>query len=458
MFRKTALITVIIGFLLLLSACSGATVPDQADPPTELPVIPTPTTEASGIRLVADGSGDYPDLETAINKAETGETVFLEAGTYRINKVLEIEKSVAIVGAGIDETIITSSVTGAVLHFTGNGSYTLSGVTVQHEGDLPAHVVLVENGEIDFYNCRFTGSAGVVSDLNAGLMIRGSTTGTIKNCQVDHNATAGIFLIGEANVLMEGNSCKNNRELGIAFRENAGGTARDNVCNENGEAGFYMDSNGTILLEGNECSHNGNDETPGVGMLIGGEAGPTIAGNTCNANTYAGISFGQSAGGNTKNNECTFNGFAGINLEGESSPTLEGNTCNENGDADMGIGIAYFNNTGGTAKGNTVKENRRDGIFIMHDAAPELIENICSMNKKYGILYAGTQGGSAIKNQCAFNEWAGIMVSQTSVPLLKENTCHSNQAGIYIEETADPELVDNELYGNSKEDLVDLRE
>lgn len=123
----------------------------------------------------------------------------------------------------------------------------------------------------------------------------------------------------------------------------------------------------------------------------------------------------------------------------------------------MGIGIAYFENSGGTAKGNTLKENKRDGIFIMRDAAPELIENICSKNQKYGILYAGTQGGSAKKNQCTFNEWAGIMVTENSIPLLEENICFSNQAGIYIEDTANPELVDNDLHDNSKEDLVDLR-
>ena len=32
-----------------------------------------------------------------------------------------------------------------------------------------------------------------------------------------------------------------------------------------------------------------------------------------------------------------------------------------------------------------------------------------------------------------------------------------NQVGIYIAESANPELVNNELYDNVKEDLYDLR-
>jgi parallel beta-helix repeat protein len=455
--KKYFPIIVFIGFFLILTACAGSTGSNQVDSPTKIPPIPTPTTEISGIHLSADGSGDYPKLETAIIQAEAGETIILEAGTYRLDKILEIDNSITIIGAGMDETIIASNVTGTVLHFIGDGAYTLEGITVQHEGEIPAHAVVVENGQIDFSNCHFTGASGATNNTSAGVMIRGTATGTVKDCLIDNNATAAIYLAGEANILMEGITCTDNRELGIAFRENAGGTVKDNVCNKNGEAGFYIDSNGTILLEGNECSHNGSEESSGVGILVGGEANPTIEKNTCNGNKNAGISFGQFAGGNIKNNECTFNGFAGINVEDEAKPNLEGNTCSKNGADELGVGIAYFENSGGVAKNNTLRENKRDGILVMHDAAPELLENDCSMNQKFGIFYSGNQGGSAIKNQCAFNNWFGIYVSENSQPLLQENICNNNQAGIFIEDTANPELVDNDLYGNLKDNLVDPR-
>ena len=451
MFKKYVLTIVFAGFFLFLFACSTPT----ENPPTELSPAEAPTAESGGIKLTTDGSGDYPDLEAAIAKAEAGETITLEAGTYRLDETLEINKSITLTGSGMEETLIVSNAAGAVLHFSGEGTYSLEGITVQHDGDTPAHAVLVDNGEIDFFNCRFNGSKGVSSDPKAGLTIRGNATGTVKDCQVNNNMNAGILLAGNSNIVLEGNTCENNLGVGIVYQENAGGTARSNVCTGNGEAGFYLDSNGEPLLEGNQCSQNGNEEVLGNGIMVRGKA--ILKDNICNANKYAGIAFGGSATGVATKNECSGNGLFGIYLEGEAAPTLEENTCNQNGTDNQGSGIAYFNNSGGTAKGNTLKENKQDGIFVGSEAAPELIENLCNANTSFGINYRGTQGGSASKNMCGFNGQIGILVDMNSTPLLEENSCFSNQAGIYIVETANPELVNNELFDNAQGDLVDLR-
>jgi len=93
MFKKIVLLTLLNGFLIVLTACSSPTVSDQAELATEIPPLPTPMIEFLGIRLSADGSGDYPDLKTAIASVEAGETLVLEAGTYRLNEKLEIEPS-----------------------------------------------------------------------------------------------------------------------------------------------------------------------------------------------------------------------------------------------------------------------------------------------------------------------------------------------------------------------------
>jgi len=458
MFKKFVLGAILAGFSLFLISCSSSGGAGQTDTPTEPPPVSTPTTETSGIKLTADGSGDYPDLATAITAAEAGETILLEAGTYRLDETLEINKSISLIGSGMDETIILSSAAKAVLLFSGEGAFALEGITVQHEGDAPAQVVLVENGEIDFSNCRFTGSSGAFDNPNAGLMIRGNTTGTVEKCQVDNNVTAGIFLAGESNVVLDGNTCENNRGVGITFRENAGGEARNNNCTGNDFAGFFLESSGKLLLEENQCSRNGTEGKFGGGIFVSGAAAPTLEGNTCNANSYTGIAYGGGAPvGLAINNECSWNGQFGIYLEGEAAPTLEKNTCNQNGTGDKGAGIAYFDNTSGAAKENTVKENKSEGIFVGEEAAPDLIENVCSMNVNHGINYLGTKGGTAEKNQCGYNGQAGILVDMNSMPLLKENSCFNNRAGIYIVASANPELVDNELNGNSVDNLIDLR-
>lgn len=449
MLKKTLLAIFFMGILISLLSCSGGATTETI--PTENP------TKAPDIRISADGSGDYPDLETAIDQANPGEIIFLEAGTYRLEEHLTINKSIVLTGNSHENTIIISSAEGSALRFTGDGPFALEGITVQHDGAVPAVVISVENGEINFSNCHITGAIKPENALSAGLAIAGSATGSVKNCIINKNSNIGIILAGDSDILLEGNTCADNYGIGIYFRENASGEVRNNACNNNDYAGFLLDGDGEVLLENNQCSHNGPQDEMGGGILIRGKATPVLNGNSCNNNPHLGIAFGGSSGGNANDNDCSQNGFAGIYLEGEANPALTGNTCNENGKGDQGIGIIYFNQSGGLAIGNVTNKNYRAGIVVLEEATPELLQNECNENTAFGINYNGTLGGSATKNQCASNGQIGIIVASNSTPRLQENSCYGNQAGIYIAETANPELVDNDLHDNSQDDLVDLR-
>jgi parallel beta-helix repeat protein len=477
MMKKALSAIILIGILLVALACLGGAATEQAAIPTEIPSTATPTDEP-GIHLSASNV-NYP-LEKAIEQAKPGETIHLEAGTYSVITPLLIDKPLTLIGAGHESTIITSYATGSVIHYTGEGLFTLEGIAVQHKGDQPASAVLVENGEINFSNCRLTGATIIDNgNLAAGLFALGNATGSVKNCIVDNNLAAGIFLAGNSSFSLEDNICQGNDGFGIVFRENAGGLALNNKCNNNVVAGFFLLSDGEIQLKNNECSHNGAEEDSSGGIIVRGTTKPILDGNTCTDNPAIGIVFREEAGGKAINNDfsrnglegiflegkaapeiqsniCSQNGLAGIFIVGEATPNLKGNTCNQNGTASKGAGIAYFDQTGGVASENTVSNNR-DGIFISAAAAPELVENMCSENVEYGIYYANQSGGSAIKNQCTGNGKAGIAAAENSTPLLQENICFGNQVGIYIAETANPELVNNDLYENTQDDLVDLR-
>lgn len=468
--KRILSVTIFTGILLILAACGGGPSTEQANLPTE----------DLGIHLSADGSGDYPDLETAVAEVEAGETINLAGGTFRLEETLVIDKSIALVGAGRDKTIIISSAEGNVLRFIGDGKYTLEGITVQHDGTLPANVIRVDNGEINFSNCHLTG-ATISNDgkLTAGLSVLGDTTGSVKNCIVDNNLAAGILLVENSYLSLEENICQHNDGFGIVFKDNAGGLALNNKCNNNVVAGFFLQSEGEILIKNNECSRNGAEGDASGGIIVRGTTKPILDGNTCTDNPSIGIIYREEAGGQAINNDlsrngvegiflegnaapsiegniCSQNGVAGIFIVGQAAPILKGNTCNQNGTESKGAGIAYFDQTGGLASGNTVSNNR-DGIFISAEAAPELVENMCSENFEYGIFYAAQSGGSAIRNQCTGNGKAGIAAAENSTPLLQENICYGNLAGIFVAETANPEMANNDLHDNTEDDLVDLR-
>jgi len=60
-------------------------------------------------------------------------------------------------------------------------------------------------------------------------------------------------------------------------------------------------------------------------------------------------------------------------------------------------------------------------------------------------------------NGCARNAQARIGYSDLAGGVARENDCVGNRWGIYVAETADPDLIDNDCRDNTSEDLLDLR-
>lgn len=60
-------------------------------------------------------------------------------------------------------------------------------------------------------------------------------------------------------------------------------------------------------------------------------------------------------------------------------------------------------------------------------------------------------------NGCAGNAQPGIGYPDMAGGVARENECVGNRWGIYVGETADPELIDNDCRDNTSEDILDLR-
>ena len=60
--------------------------------------------------LTVGSSGDYTNIQDAIDAASDGDTISVEAGTY--SETLSVTKDIAIVGAGSDSTTLSADGTG----------------------------------------------------------------------------------------------------------------------------------------------------------------------------------------------------------------------------------------------------------------------------------------------------------------------------------------------------------
>jgi parallel beta-helix repeat protein len=365
--------------------------------PTETPAPEAaPAMDLSEIHLEANGSGDFPTIGEALAIADQGATLFLGAGTYRLEQVLTFGDAVHLVGAGMDQTEIVSTLPEHVLRFEGVGPFTAEGITFRHEGTEPADVVAVVGGEVSFRRCRFSGGVyGEQTGVGSGLYLGGSTHGEVRGCESSDNELHGLLLMERALPVIAANSFVGNGDSGIAYLDRAAGTAGDNHCSKNGNYGIYLDGEARPELVGNLIQGNGAcgiaywDRTAGAarenqisghardGIYITEQAQPTLEGNSSRDNGETGIAYQGRSGGIARDNDCSANEIHGIYADDEAQPLLEGNTCNNNGDT----GIAYFASAGGSARGNHCAGNAHHGIYVAESAGPLLLENECPLDE-----------------------------------------------------------------------------
>ena len=410
------IIPVLVFGMILLTACNLPGRLPQGTTTTVNPVLTADITQPSDgltnftpsavIRLFPDGSGDYASLIQAVENAPVGASIILATGTYELTDFLDIEKSLTITGAGMDQTVITTIIGEDAIGFYGPGTFTLSDLTIQYAGTSPSDVFLVDNGTVFISNCRFTGGVEDTGDAaigyGVGLFIQGTSDGIIRNSQFLHNQSGGLVIIDDSSITIQSNTFTINTDSGLTLRGTYSGLVEGNTSTYNKFHGIALMDNTSATLQSNFCSNNEN----------------------------SGIVFFDNSVGSAKENESTKNGFHGIAVLGNSHPLLEENTCSEN----TYDGIAYFENAYGTARGNNCLNNVGNGLSAADNSSPTVESNIFSYNMLSGVSFYPGSAGSAQGNTCAFNGW-----------------------GIYVEKGANPTLGNNTVYSNTTADILDER-
>jgi parallel beta-helix repeat protein len=314
-------------------------------------------------------------FEQAVARAQPGDTVEVPAGRFTLMQSVLVNKSLTIRGAGPDKTTLLSWEPDFAIKFTGDRQWTLENLSLEHVGNKPADVVIVDSGVIRIRNCHFSGA--VYDEKNrrggSGICLIGTARGVVSNCVCRNNGSTGIVVSAQAQPLLEGNTCEQNRHRGIAYFNTGGGSARNNICRGNHFQGIYVADQAQPTLEANICEDNKED-----GIAICGQARPMLLENRCQRNQQNGISYWDSAAGVGRNNICSVNGLHGIEVAGEAQPTLETNLCEHN----KQNGIAYLESAGGTARNNICRNNGEYGIYTQPGTRAVLEGNREEGNKR----------------------------------------------------------------------------
>ena len=235
---------------------------------------------------------DYEKIQWAVGNASAGDTVFVEAGTYYENVV--IDKSLSLKGAGSDITIIDGGGKRAGVKITAD-NVNISGFTVRNGGD-----------GVYLYMCN-------------GVSVSGN--------KITLNKIDGIYLQSSNNNTIHGNTITSNGVDGLFIESSSGNTISDNVIASNAFDGVYLYYSSNNTVSGNTITLHTN--MPAIELEDSDDN--TMSNNTISSNEL-GISFYLSYGNTIVGNTISNSESLGIDLFYSGGNTFHHNNFINNTD------------------------------------------------------------------------------------------------------------------------------
>lgn len=250
------------------------------------------------------------DLAAAVHDAGTDALVQLEAGMHSLDEPLVLLRGTRLVGAGTEETIISSSAPGSVIVFASADTLRLEALSLVHGGTEPASVLVVEGGAHDLQDVALRGGvAGEQGTTGWGLVLTGRGSAgpqTAVDVVAADNDAGGVAVAGQRAPTIDGLTATGNGACGICYFDRAGGTlagaelaenvlglsvageaaprVEDLLVRDNSELGILIDEESAPVLLATEVRANG-----GVGVAVRGSAAPAVTGLVSEQHDEAGV-------------------------------------------------------------------------------------------------------------------------------------------------------------------------
>ena len=410
-FRRKTVYRFLFGMVLILSlllTSCGGTSPAHATETAVAAFTPTPNPSPTPAGVTPD-----QDLAALIASAADGDVITLAGGVFSLNQGVVIDKSLTLVGAGSEQTVITADAPAAdymtMIAFTGSGTLTLQGISLEYIGSEPSAVLYVISGALGLEDCVVTGAtvsskgaqlgAVQLTDSAIGLIRDSRIVGSVDRINPDapEKIPGGILVSGSAQLTLENSSI----------------------------LGSYL------------------------GVYAFGDAVVTVSGSTI-TNTYAGFSLLENASGTLTSSTLEGSQGAQVALFDTSKFTAAENTFNnledsngiqvnetayahlENNKINNGLsGIVFTDNSTGEAVANEIMTASNIGILVSKDAAPVLDSNILE-SCYIGISYQDNAAGSAVNNNILFGD-IGISITSPASPSLVGNTVQGYTQALFVD-------------------------
>jgi len=373
------------------------------------------------------------NIKRAIDKAASGDTIVISAGTFFEN--LDIAKSLVIQGAGVGSTIIDGSDLDTTVLIAGAGeaiAVTLTSLTVQNGHSSSGGGLLISGGTVNLSNLAIT--SNVATSGGGGIYSLGNLN--LNNVTLTNNLSqggqlgGGLYNQGTAtltNVVIDNNQAN----LGAGIGNNgtltlSNSTVSNNQANEGG-GGVYNSGPGARFTSSNN-QYVANRTTSASGgaiynAVIAIDTGSLITGSV--ASTGGGGIYNLTAG------QLTLNGT-----------TLRNNRANSIGGGLYNDGLATLTNV--TIRGNTATNGIGGGLYTAGtNGTLSMVGTLVSDNRAFngGGIYADSISGTLtlansqiINNQSDLSGgglYSNIAANLTSAVVSNNHAIGGSGGGIY---------------------------
>jgi hypothetical protein len=189
---------------------------------------------------------DFQTIQEAINNASSGDTIIVANGTY--NEHLTINKSIILIGAGNNQTILNDAIADTAVTITAD-NVTIKGFTTQN---FYAGIIINQSQNIYIADNQITRiwTSGAVCILD-------STNITLTRNTITNNDSPGAKILNSNVTRFSRNTITHNVGIGISATNCINLTANDNQIESNGGDAIYCSNVYNFYATGNTFALNG---------------------------------------------------------------------------------------------------------------------------------------------------------------------------------------------------------
>jgi parallel beta-helix repeat protein len=385
---------------------------------------------------------DFYTIQSAVNAANPGDTVFVYNGTYFENVV--VNKSVSLIGQNKSNTIIDGNKTSSSVVYITADKIQVSGFTIQNSGMDKSGIYLDHSR-----NSTLTGNHVVDNDL-CGIFLFYSEGCTVSNNVANDNEN-GIVIDASSNCYISGNNVTNNY-FGLSLLDSGPDVLRHNSMSGNQYnfkvtgvtvTDFIHDIDFSNTVDGKPICYLVNQRDMHVPVNAGfmgviNSTNITVENLTITRNMW-GVLLAYTRDSTVKNVMVSDN-YHGIRLQWSEGCIVTGSNANNN--TDFSIVAAYSTNC--TISRNNASNNE-GGVYLWDSQGCTISENNASNNSNFGI-WLEHASGCVISGNYINNNYDGISLRSSNNNSIFHNSFIKNTREAYCSNSLN--LWDNGYEGN----------